>query len=249
VIAVNDAQTKHFFDNRYGTGQSTIDGIIRATNLLMAGREVVVCGYGWCGKGVALRARGLGARVIVTEVDPIRALEAAMDGFAVMPIAEAAPVGDLFITVTGNAGIIRREHFVKMKDGALVCNSGHFDVELDLPALKAASRSVTANVRQNVDEYKLRNGRRIYVLGQGRLVNLAAAEGHPPSVMDMSFATQALTTEFCVQNKGKLAAKVHTVPVEVEQFIARHKLASMGISIDELTDEQKRYMSGWEQGT
>ena len=249
VIAVNDAQTKHFFDNRYGTGQSTLDGIIRATNTLLAGRKVVVCGYGWCGKGVAQRARGLGALVLVTEVDPIRALEAAMDGFAVMPIAEAAPVGDIFITVTGNAGIIRREHFVKMKDGAMVCNSGHFDVELDLPGLKAASRGVTANVRTNVDEYKLRNGRRIYVLGQGRLVNLAAAEGHPPSVMDMSFATQALTTEYCVQNKGKLAAKVHPVPVEVEQYISRHKLASMGISIDELTDDQKRYMSGWEQGT
>jgi adenosylhomocysteinase len=249
VIAVNDAQTKHFFDNRYGTGQSTIDGIIRATNTLLAGRKVVVCGYGWCGKGVALRARGLGAQVIVTEVDPIRALEAAMDGFSVMPIAEATPVGDVFITVTGNAGIIRREHFVKMKDGAMVCNSGHFDVELDLPALKAASRGVTANVRPNVDEYRLRNGRRIYVLGQGRLVNLAAAEGHPPSVMDMSFATQALTTEYCVQNKGKLKPLVHTVPVEVEQYIARHKLESMGISIDELSEDQKRYMSGWEQGT
>lgn len=249
VIAVNDAQTKHFFDNRYGTGQSTIDGIIRATNALLAGRKLVVCGYGWCGKGVALRARGLGSQVIVTEVDPIRALEAAMDGFAVMPIAKAAEIGDVFITVTGNAGIIRQEHFVRMKDGAFVCNSGHFDVELDLPALKKESSQVTTDVRPNVDEYHLRNGRRIYVLGQGRLVNLAAAEGHPPSVMDMSFATQALTTEYCVQNKGKLAAKVHPVPVEVEQFIARHKLASMGIEIDELTADQKRYMSGWEQGT
>jgi adenosylhomocysteinase len=249
VIAVNDAQTKHFFDNRYGTGQSTLDGIIRATNLLLAGRKVVVCGYGWCGKGVALRARGLGSRVIVTEVDPIRALEAVMDGFDVMPIAKAAAVGDIFITVTGNSGIIRREHFVQMKDGAVVCNSGHFDVEIELPALKEESSEVTANVRSHVDEYRLRNGRRIYVLGQGRLVNLAAAEGHPPSVMDMSFATQALATEYCVQNKGKLAAQVHTVPLEVEEFVSRHKLASMGIEIDQLTAEQKRYMSGWEQGT
>jgi adenosylhomocysteinase len=249
VIAVNDAQTKHFFDNRYGTGQSTLDGIIRATNLLLAGRKIVVCGYGWCGKGVALRARGLGARVIVTEVDPIRALEAAMDGLDVMPLAKAAPVGDIFITVTGNAGIIRRDHFVAMKDGAVVCNSGHFDVEVDLPALKEEAAEINANVRSHVDEYKLRNGRRIYILGQGRLVNLAAAEGHPPSVMDMSFATQALTTEFCVQNKGKLAAKVHEVPREVEEYVSRHKLASMGIEIDQLTAEQKRYMSGWEQGT
>jgi adenosylhomocysteinase len=249
VIAVNDAQTKHFFDNRYGTGQSTLDGIIRATNLLLAGKKVVICGYGWCGKGVALRARGLGSLVIVTEVDPIRALEAAMDGFAVMPLSQAAPVGDVFITVTGNAGIIRREHFSKMKDGAIVCNSGHFDVEVDLGALKGEAEKVTANVRQHVDEYSLRNGRRIYILGQGRLVNLAAAEGHPPSVMDMSFATQALSTEYCVRNKGKLGAQVHPVPVEVEQYVAHHKLASMGIEIDELTTEQKRYMSGWEQGT
>jgi adenosylhomocysteinase len=249
VIAVNDAQTKHFFDNRYGTGQSTLDGIIRATNMLLAGRKVVVCGYGWCGKGVALRARGLGSQVIVTEVDPIRALEAAMDGFAVMPLAEAAPIGDVFITVTGNTSIIRREHFLRMKDGAVICNSGHFDVEIDLPSLKAESESVTANVRTNVDEYKLRKGQRLYVLGQGRLVNLAAAEGHPPSVMDMSFATQALATEFCVRNKGKLTPTVHPVPVEVEQFVARHKLESMGIRIDELTTKQQQYMSGWEQGT
>lgn len=249
VIAVNDAQTKHFFDNRYGTGQSTIDGIIRATNVLLAGRKIVVCGYGWCGKGVALRGRGLGAQIIITEVDPIRALEAAMDGFMVMPISEAAPIGDIFITVTGNSGIVRREHFKKMKDGAFVCNSGHFDVELDLPALKEEADSITADVRANVDEYKLHNGHRIYVLGQGRLVNLAAAEGHPPSVMDMSFATQALSTEYCVKNKGKLDAKVHPVPIEVEEYVARHKLTSMGIKIDDLTSEQKRYMSGWEQGT
>jgi adenosylhomocysteinase len=208
-----------------------------------------VCGYGWCGKGVALRARGLGSQVIVTEVDPIRALEAAMDGFAVMPLAEAAPVGDVFITVTGNAKVIRREHFLKMKDGAIVCNSGHFDVEVDLNLLKAESEAVTENVRPHVDEYRLRGGRRIFVLGQGRLVNLAAAEGHPPSVMDMSFATQALATEYVVQNKGKLRPAVHPVPAEVEQFVARHKLASMGIAIDELTGEQKKYMSGWEQGT
>jgi adenosylhomocysteinase len=249
VIAVNDAQTKHFFDNRYGTGQSTIDGIIRATNTLLAGRRIVVCGYGWCGKGVALRARGLGSNIIVTEVDPIRALEAVMDGFSVMPIAEAARVGDVFITVTGNAGIIRREHFLEMKDGATVCNSGHFDVELDLPALKEEADEVTADVRTHVDEYRLHNGKRIYVLAQGRLVNLAAAEGHPPSVMDMSFATQALATEYCIQNKGKLSHKVHPVPVAVEEYVARHKLASMGVEIDELTPEQTRYMSGWEQGT
>jgi adenosylhomocysteinase len=249
VIAVNDAQTKHFFDNRYGTGQSTIDGIIRATNHLLAGRKLVVCGYGWCGKGVALRARGLGSLVVVTEVDPIRALEAAMDGFMVMPNLQAASVGDIFITVTGNHSVIRREHFTRMKDGAIVCNSGHFDVELDLPALKAETETVTANVRPNVDEYKLRNGKRVYLLGQGRLVNLATAEGHPPSVMDMSFATQALATEYCIQNKGKLGAKVYPVPLQVEEYIARHKLTSMGIEIDELTSEQKKYMSGWEQGT
>jgi adenosylhomocysteinase len=249
VISVNDALTKHLFDNRYGTGQSTLDGVIRATNVLLAGRKVVVSGYGYCGKGVAHRGRGLGAQVIVTEVDPIRALEAAMDGFSVMPIADAAKIGDIFITVTGNAGVIRREHFLTMKDGAMLANSGHFDVEVELPALKEEADTITPGVRPHVDEYKLRNGNRIYVLGEGRLVNLAAAEGHPPSVMDMSFATQALSTEYCVQNKGKLAAKVHPVPVEVEQFVARHKLASMGISLDVLTTAQKSYMTGWEQGT
>jgi adenosylhomocysteinase len=210
---------------------------------------VVVCGYGWCGKGVALRARGLGAQVIVTEVDPIRALEAAMDGFLVMPIADAAPQGDIFITVTGNTGVIRREHFAKMKGGAVVCNSGHFDVEVDLTALKEESQAVTPDVRTHVDAYQLKNGRRVYVVGQGRLVNLAAAEGHPPSVMDMSFATQALATEYCVRNKGKLKAAVYAVPAEVEEFVARHKLESMGIRIDELTSRQKQYLSGWEQGT
>jgi adenosylhomocysteinase len=249
VIAVNDADTKHLFDNRYGTGQSTIDGIIRATNMLLAGKKVVVAGYGYCGKGVSGRARGLGAQVIVTEVNPIAALEAAMDGFAVMPMAEAAKVGDVFITVTGNKHIVRREHFLTMKDGAVVCNSGHFDVELELPALKAESSQVTPDVRPQVDEYKLKNGKRVYVLGAGRLVNLAMAEGHPASVMDMSFATQALATEYCVKNKGKLTAAVHTVPTEVEEYVARHKLESMGIRIDDLSSEQKHYLSDWEQGT
>ena len=249
VIAVNDAATKHMFDNRYGTGQSTIDGIIRATNTLIAGRRIVVAGYGWCGKGVSLRARGLGANVIVTEVDPIKALEAAMDGFSVMPMADAAKVGDIFITVTGNKHIIRAEHFEAMKDGAMVCNSGHFDVELDLVALDKLTTQKTADVRREVDEYKLRNGKRLYVIGSGRLVNLAAAEGHPPSVMDMSFATQALATEFCVKNKGKLSAAVHEVPIEVEKYVSREKLASMGITIDGLTKEQEAYLSGWEHGT
>jgi adenosylhomocysteinase len=249
VIAVNDAKTKHLFDNRYGTGQSTIDGVIRATNMLMAGKKVVVAGYGYCGKGVCGRARGLGAQVIVTEVNPIAALEAAMDGFDVMPMAEAAKIGDLFITVTGNKHIIRREHFLAMKDGAIVCNSGHFDVELELPALKAESTKVTPDVRPQVDEYLLKNGKRICVLGAGRLVNLAMAEGHPASVMDMSFATQALATEFCVKNKGKLAPKVHEVPTEIEQFVAREKLATMGIQIDSLSAEQTKYLSDWEQGT
>jgi adenosylhomocysteinase len=249
VIAVNDAATKHMFDNRYGTGQSTIDGIIRATNMLLAGRKVVVSGYGWCGKGVALRARGLGAQIIVTEIDPIKALEAAMDGFGVMTMAEAAKIGDVFITVTGNKHIVRREHFVAMKDGAVVCNSGHFDVELDLPALESETTQVTKDVRPQVDEFKLRSGRRIYVLGSGRLVNLAMAEGHPPSVMDMSFATQALATEYCIKNKGKLGAAVHPVPIEIEQYVAKEKLASMGITIDSLSTDQKAYLSGWEHGT
>jgi adenosylhomocysteinase len=249
VVAVNDAKTKHMFDNRYGTGQSTIDGIIRATNMLLAGRKVVVCGYGWCGKGVAGRARGLGAQVIVTEVNPISALEAAMDGFAVMPMAEAAKAGDVFITVTGNKHIIRREHFLAMKDGASVCNSGHFDVELELPALRDESTGAPVEVRSNVEQYTLKSGKKIYVIGQGRLVNLASAEGHPPSVMDMSFATQALATEYCVQKKGKLTNAVHDVPLEVEEFVAREKLASMGIAIDALTADQSRYLSGWEHGT
>jgi adenosylhomocysteinase len=248
VIAVNDAQTKHFFDNRYGTGQSTIDGIIRATDLLLAGKHVVVAGYGWCGKGVAQRASGLGAIVTVTEIDPIRALEAAMDGFSVRPMAEAAKYGDLFITVTGNTHVLRREHFLAMKDGAMMCNSGHFDVEIDLPALAEESTHVNRKLREHVDEYQVK-GKRLYVLGEGRLVNLAAAHGHPASVMDMSFATQALASEYCIKNKGKLAPKVYNVPVEVENLVAELKLGSMNIHIDQLTPEQKRYMSGWEQGT
>jgi adenosylhomocysteinase len=249
VISVNDAATKHMFDNRYGTGQSSIDGIIRATNMLIAGRKVVVAGYGWCGKGVASRARGLGAQVIVTEVNPIAALEAAMDGYSVMPMSDAVKVGDVFITVTGNKHIVRREHFVAMKDGAIVCNSGHFDVELELPALKDESTTVTKDVRPQVDAYHLKNGKRIFVLGEGRLVNLAMAEGHPPSVMDMSFATQALATEFCVTNKGKLTNAVHNVPIAVEEYVAREKLASMGIHIDSMSKEQQKYGSSWEHGT
>jgi adenosylhomocysteinase len=249
VIAVNDAQTKHFFDNRYGTGQSTIDGVIRATDMLIAGRQVVVCGYGWCGKGVALRARGMGAHVIVTEIDPIRALEAAMDGFQVMPIAEAAPRGDLFITVTGNIHVIRGEHFALMKDGAMICNSGHFNVELALEELAKLAKSTQKGVREFVDEFVLPNGRRLYVLGEGRLINLAAAHGHPASVMDMSFAAQALATEWSVKNKGKLDHKVHQVPREVDQWVAGLKLKTMGIALDTLTAEQTKYLASWEMGT
>ncbi len=249
VIAVNDAQTKHLFDNRYGTGQSTIDGVIRATDTLLAGRQVVVCGYGWCGKGVALRARGMGSHVIVTEIDPIRALEAAMDGFQVKPIAEAAPLGDLFITVTGDIHVIRAEHFAAMKDGAMICNSGHFNVELALDDLARLAATVNKNVREFVDEYVLKSGRRLYVLGEGRLINLAAAHGHPASVMDMSFAAQALATEWSIQNKGQLEHKVHEVPREVDQFVASLKLQTMGIAIDTLTAEQKKYLASWEMGT
>jgi adenosylhomocysteinase len=249
VIAVNDAQTKHFFDNRYGTGQSTIDGIIRATDTLLAGRQVVVCGYGWCGKGVALRARGMGSHVIVTEVDPIRALEAAMDGFQVKPIAEAATLGDIFITVTGNIHVIRREHFQVMKDGAMICNSGHFNVELALDQLVPLAATVNKGVREFVDEYILKNGHRLYVLGEGRLINLAAAHGHPASVMDMSFAAQALATEWSIKQKGTLDHKVHQVPKAVDEFVASLKLQTMGISIDKLTDEQKKYLQSWEMGT
>jgi adenosylhomocysteinase len=249
VISVNDAETKHFFDNRYGTGQSTLDGVIRATNMLIAGKKVVIAGYGWCGKGVALRARGHGASVIVTEVNPIRALEAAMDGFQVMTMAQAARVGELFITVTGNKHIIGKEHFEVMKDGAMVCNSGHFDIEIDLVALTEMTDHCTVGVRHEVDEYKLKMGKKLYVIGSGRLVNLAAAEGHPPSVMDMSFATQALATEYCVKNKGKLPNKVLPVPREVEEFVATAKLASMGVTIDSMTADQTKYSTSWEHGT
>lgn len=249
VIAVNDAVTKNLFDNRYGTGQSTIDGIIRATDILLAGKNVVVIGYGWCGKGVSMRARGMGANVIIIEVNPVRALEAAMDGFRVMSILEAAKIGDLFITVTGDIRVIRKEHFAVMKDGAIVANSGHFNVELDIDGLTELSEEVRKQVRHSVDQYVLTDGRRINLLGEGRLVNLAAAEGHPASVMDMSFATQALATDFVIKNAGKLKAKVYTVPTEVENWVATMKLKSMGITIDELTEEQKNYLESWEMGT
>lgn len=247
-IAVNDAQTKHFFDNRYGTGQSTLDGIIRATNILLAGKTFVVVGYGWCGKGVAMRARGLGANVIVTEVDPIKAIEAVMDGFRVLPMSEAAKLGDFFVTVTGNRHVIDKEHFEVMKDGAIVSNSGHFDLELNLEALREMSESVETR-RPFVEEYKGKNGRSVIVLGEGRLVNLAAAEGHPASVMDMSFANQALSAEYLVKQQGKLGAGVHVLPAEVDQEIASLKLRSLGINIDTLTPEMLEYMSSWESGT
>ena len=248
-IAVNNAQTKHFFDNRYGTGQSTLDGIIRATNILLAGRNLVVVGYGWCGKGVALRARGMGANVIVTEIDPIKAVEAVMDGFRVMPMSTAAPIGDIFVTVTGNRHVIDREHFTRMKDGAIVCNSGHFDLELNLVALREMAGE-PQTMRPFVEEYKMRdNGRRVIVLGEGRLINLAAAEGHPASVMDMSFANQALSVEYLVRNKGKLEPGVHILPQEVDTEIASLKLRALGIEIDTLTPEQLEYISSWETGT
>ena len=249
IIAVNDAKTKNLFDNRYGTGQSTLDGIIRATDILLAGKNVVVAGYGWGGRGFASRARGMGANVIVTEVDPIKAIEAIMDGFRVMPMSRAATIGDLFCTLTGDVKVIRREHFAKMKDGAIICNSGHFDVEIDIPALKKIAKKVTKNVRNFVDEYILKNSRRIYLLGEGRLINLAAAEGHPASVMDMSFATQALATEYVVKNYKKLQNKVYNVPVEIENWIASAKMKAMGIGIDQLTPEQKKYLANWEIGT
>jgi adenosylhomocysteinase len=248
VMAVNDGQTKHFFDNRYGTGQSTIDGVIRATDTLLAGRQVVVCGYGWCGKGVALRARGMGSHVIVTEINPIRALEAAMDGFQVKPMAEAARLGDIFITVTGDIHVIRSEHFALMKDGAIICNSGHFNVELSLDDLARLAVTTKKGIREFVDEYVLENGNRLYVLGEGRLINLAAAHGHPASVMDMSFAAQALATEWAVKHKGKLEHKVYQVPKEVDEWVADLKLKAMGITIDVLTAEQKKYLESWEMG-
>ncbi len=249
VVSVNDAQTKFMFDNRYGTGQSTIDGIMRATNVLIGGRTIVIAGYGWCGRGVASRARGMGAKVVVTEVDPLRALEATMDGFDVRRMAEAAQIGDVFITLTGNKHVVRREHYLLMKDGAIICNSGHFNVELDLDALAKLSEPVKKNVRENVDEYVLKSGRKLYVLGEGRLVNLACAEGHPAAVMDMSFATQALMAEWCVKNKSKLKVAVNDVPVEVEQWISKIKLETMGVDIDELTPEQRKYLAEWQEGT
>jgi len=249
AIAVNDAQTKHFFDNRYGTGQSTLDGVIRATNILLAGRTMVVVGYGWCGKGVAMRGRGMGANVVVCEIDPIRAIEAVMDGFRVMPMAEAAPLGDIFITVTGNRHVIDGKHFASMHDGAIVANSGHFDVELNLVALAEMSEA-REELRPFVEEYKVKaSGNRIIVLGEGRLINLAAAEGHPASVMDMSFANQALSCEYLVKNQGKLSPGIHLLPQEVDNEIASLKLEAMGIKIDKLTAEMHEYMSSWETGT
>ena len=248
IISVNDANTKHLFDNRYGTGQSTVDGIIRATNRLLAGSTFVVSGYGWCGRGVATRAKGHGAHVIVCEVDPLRALEAVMDGYAVMPIAKAAPLGDFFCTLTGDINVIRKEHFLTMKEGAIICNSGHFDVELDLQGLKAISTS-ERTVREFVQEFTLSNGRRLYLLGEGRLVNLAAAEGHPSSVMDMSFANQALCAEYVAKEYGSLEKKVYPVPSHIDKEIARLKLASMNVEIDTLSPEQEKYLSSWEMGT
>ena len=248
AMNVNDADTKHFYDNRYGTGQSTLDGIIRATNILLAGKTIVVAGYGWCGKGVAMRAKGMGADVIVTEISPVPAIEAAMDGFRVMPMAEAAHQGDIFITVTGNKHVIRPEHFAVMKDGAIVCNSGHFDIEIDLKSLKEQATEVK-EVRNFTEQYILPNGKSIIVIGEGRLVNLAAAEGHPSAVMDMSFANQALACEHLVKNKGQLEPGMHSIPVEVDQEIARLKLQAMGIAIDSLTPEQVEYINSWASGT
>ncbi|MBD1906858.1 adenosylhomocysteinase [Funiculus sociatus GB2-A5] len=248
AINVNDADTKHFFDNRYGTGQSTLDGIIRATNVLLAGKTIVVAGYGWCGKGTALRARGMGGNVIVTEIDPTKAIEAVMDGFRVLPMAEAAPVGDLFITVTGNKHVIRAEHFDVMKDGAMVCNSGHFDIEIDLKSLGAKATEVK-EARNFTQEYRLQNGKSVIVLGEGRLINLAAAEGHPSAVMDMSFANQALACEHLVKNKGKLEPGLHSIPVEIDKEIARLKLQAMGVQIDSLTPDQIEYINSWTSGT
>jgi len=248
VMAVNDAMTKHFFDNRYGTGQSTIDGILRATNVLLAGKVFVVAGYGWCGRGLAMRARGMGANVIVTEVDPMVALEAVMDGFRVMPMMEAAPIGDIFITLTGDMNVVDKRHFEVMKDGALVANSGHFNVEINIPALEAMAVE-KRQVRPFVESYKLKDGRVISILGEGRLINLAAAEGHPASVMDMSFANQALGAEYMIKNAGKLEKKVYDVPEEIDREIARLKLDSMGVKLDKLTDEQVKYLGSWEEGT
>ncbi|MDP3184218.1 MAG: adenosylhomocysteinase [Anaerolineales bacterium] len=249
VIAVNDAMTKHFFDNRYGTGQSTIDGIIRATNILLAGKNFVVAGYGWCGRGLASRARGMGALVIVTEVDPLKALEAVMDGFQVMPMEEAARIGDIFVTLTGDINVVDCSHFEVMKDGAILANSGHFNVEINIPALKEMSTGEPRLVRPFVEQYDLKDGRRIHILGEGRLINLAAAEGHPASVMDMSFANQALAAEYMVKNADKLEKRVYSVPADIDAEIARLKLAAMGVAIDTLTEEQVKYLNSWEEGT
>ncbi len=248
IVAVNDAQTKYLFDNRYGTGQSTLDGILRATNLLLAGLDFVVAGYGWCGRGVAMRARGLGARVVVTEVNPVRALEAVMDGFRVMPMSEAAAIGSVFVTVTGNKNVLTAEHFERMKDGAVICNTGHFNVEIDLGALE---RMATARrtVRPFVEEFRMSDGRRLYLLADGRLVNLSAAEGHPAAVMDMSFSNQALAVEYLLRNAGKLERRVYAVPEAIDREIARLKLDAMGVQIDGLTPEQERYLASWQEGT
>jgi len=248
IMAVNDAMTKHLFDNRYGTGQSTLDGIVRATNILLAGKTFVVAGYGWCGRGLAMRARGMGSNVIITEVDPLPALEAVMDGFRVMPMSEAASIGDIFCTVTGDLKVIDRPHFESMKDGAIVANSGHFNVEVNIPALEEMTAE-KRRVRQFVEQYILEDGRRINLLGEGRLVNLAAAEGHPASVMDMSFANQALALEYLVQNAEQLEKRVYTIPEEIDRQIAKLKLEAMGIRIDALSEEQERYLASWEEGT
>jgi adenosylhomocysteinase len=248
VIAVNDAMTKHFFDNRYGTGQSTIDGIVRATNVLLAGKTFVIAGYGWCGRGLAMRAKGMGANVIVTEIDPLPALEAVMDGFRVMPMDEAAPIGDIFCTLTGDINVLDKHHFEAMKDGAIVSNSGHFNVEINIPALEEMAVE-KLRMREFVEMYVLKDGRRISLLGEGRLVNLAAAEGHPPSVMDMSFANQALSAEYILQHADELENQVYTIPEVIDRGIAQLKLDAMGIKIDELTEEQKKYLASWEEGT
>jgi adenosylhomocysteinase len=248
IVAVNDAETKHLFDNRYGTGQSTIDGITRATNILWAGKKVVVCGYGWVGKGIAMRARGLGAHVIVIEVEPVRALEANMEGYQVMPLMEAAKVGDIFITVTGDKNVIDQKHFQVMKDGAIMANSGHFNSEINIPVLESLSKG-KRTIRTYVEEYALKDGRCLYLLGEGRLINLAAAEGHPASVMDMSFANQALCAEYMVKNRGKMEIKVHAVPAEIDKEVARLKLKAMGVRIDTLTAVQRKYLTGWKEGT
>jgi adenosylhomocysteinase len=248
IIAVNDAQTKHFFDNRYGTGQSTIDGILRATNRLLAGSVFVVAGYGWCGRGIASRAKGMGANVIVTEIDPLKAIEAVMDGFRVMTMIEAAKIGDIFVTVTGDIKVIRKEHLLAMKDGAIVCNTGHFNVEIDLETLHKIKKK-KRKIREFVEEFTLANGKKINILGEGRLINLAAAEGHPSSVMDMSFANQALSAEYMLQNCGNLRKNVYPVPEDIDMEIARLKLNAIGVHIDKLTAEQKQYLASWEMGT